>query len=60
MTYANMVDSEEYVKFRKHAYSKLYCFIELFNKADNLKGIPMVQTFQNLMLRLINTSDTKL
>jgi hypothetical protein len=29
MTYANMVDSEEYKKYRRQAYSKLYCFLEM-------------------------------
>ena len=29
MTYANMVDSEEYRKYRRIAYSKLYCFLEM-------------------------------
>lgn len=29
MTYANMIDSEQYRKYRRQAYSKLYCFLEL-------------------------------
>lgn len=29
MTFANMVDSEDYKKYRRQAYSKLYCFLEL-------------------------------
>lgn len=60
MTYANMVDSDDYKKYRKQAYSKLYCFLELLQKADSLRKIPQVQNFQNLMLRLLNTPDTKL
>jgi hypothetical protein len=30
MTYANMVDSDAFKQFRRQAYNKLYCFIEIF------------------------------
>ncbi len=60
MTYANMIDSEEFIRFKKQAYSKLYCYLDLLNKADNLKSIPKVLDFQALVLSLINTSDNKL
>jgi hypothetical protein len=39
MTFANMVDSEDYKKYRRQAYSKLYCFLELIQKAENLKKV---------------------
>lgn len=58
MTYANMVDSEQYKKYRRQAYSKIYCFLELLQQADNLRKLS--PSFQSLMLRLINTNDTKL
>ena len=29
MTYANMIDTEQYKKYRKQSYSKLYCYLEL-------------------------------
>ena len=40
MTYANMVDSDEYKQYRRQAYSKLYCFLELLQKAESLRKIP--------------------
>ena len=40
MTYANMVDSDEYKQYRRQAYSKLYCFLELLQRAESLKKIP--------------------
>ena len=60
MTYANMVDSEEYKRYRKLTYSKLCTFIEILQRAENFKKIPNLPKFQQLMLKLINTSDTKL
>ncbi len=60
MTYANMVDSEEYKKYRRQAYSKIYCFLEMLSKADNLRKINRLADFQKLMIRLLNTSDNKL
>ncbi len=45
MTYANMMDSESFVKFRKQAYSKLYCYLEMLNRAESLKGIPRIDEF---------------
>lgn len=60
MTYANMVDSEGFKQYRRHAYSKLYCLLELLQQAESLRGIPNLPSFQNLLLKLLNTSDTKL
>jgi hypothetical protein len=45
MTYANMVDSEEFKKYRKTAYSKLYCYLELIRNSDTLKDIPNKELF---------------
>jgi hypothetical protein len=45
MTYANMIDSEDYKKYRRIAYSKLYCFLELFRNIDNLLSIPNIKEF---------------
>lgn len=42
MTHANMVDSEDFKKYRRVAYSKLYCYLELFKTANTLKNIPNV------------------
>ena len=60
MTYANMVDSEDFKAYRRLAYSKLYTFLELFSQAEHLTKIPDLPKFQQLMLRLLYTSDTKL
>jgi|LauGreDrversion4_2_1035121.scaffolds.fasta_scaffold14058_9 hypothetical protein len=30
MTYANMIDSQEYKGFKRSTYSKLYSFLEMF------------------------------
>lgn len=60
MTYANMVDSEEFKKYRRMAYSKLYCYLELLKGSDSLKEIPHREEFQKLILQLVNTNDTKL
>lgn len=60
MTYANMLDSEDYKAFRRQAYAKLYCYLELLGKADNLKKIPEKEKLQKLCMRLLNNSDTKL
>ncbi|CDW84473.1 small subunit processome component 20 homolog [Stylonychia lemnae] len=60
MTYANMIDSDQYTKYKRQTYSKLYCYVEIFNRADNLKNMQRLQDFQNIMLKLLVTSDTKL
>ena len=60
MTFANMVDSEDYKKYRRQAYSKLYCFLESLQKAENLKKVTRLADLQKLMLRLLNTNDSKL
>lgn len=60
MTYANMIESDDYKKYRRQAYSKIYCFLELLQRADNLKKLPRLSSFQQLMLRLLNTNDNKL
>ena len=60
MTYANMVDSESYKTYRRQAYNKLYCFTEMLQKAESLRKIPHLAKLQELMMRLLNISDTKL
>lgn len=45
MTYANMIDSEDYKAFRRATYSKLYCYLEIFSKSESLRKIPEIQKF---------------
>jgi len=45
MTYANMVDSEDFKKYRRVSYAKLYCYLEMFKQANSLKKIPNVEKF---------------
>jgi hypothetical protein len=60
MTIANMVDSESYKAFRRQAYAKMYAYMELLTQAESLVKVPRVVDLQSLMLRMLNTSDTKL
>ena len=60
MTLSNMVDSEAFKAFRRQAYTKMYAFIELLTQAESLTKVPRVADLQKLMLRMLNTSDTKL
>lgn len=60
MTLSNMVDSEAFKSFRRQAYTKMYAFVELLVQAESLTKVPRVADLQKLMLRMLNTSDTKL
>ncbi|TNV87999.1 hypothetical protein FGO68_gene14880 [Halteria grandinella] len=60
MTLSNMVDSEAFKSFRRQAYTKMYAFIELLTQSESLTKSPRVADLQKLMLRMLNTSDTKL
>jgi hypothetical protein len=59
MTYANMLDSEGNRGHRRAARIKMSNFLDVFRKADSLGHAPKVADFQNLLLTLLNTNDTK-
>lgn len=54
------MDSESLKQYRRTAYACLSSYLDLFRRADALKQVPEIGSFQALMVDLLSSTDNKL